>query len=183
VEDLAAEKALDLLSRIVSGEVDFSNPTSGEIVSFVSKVARNDLVDLVTRRGRRVEPKDEDRPEWDIGGETGEGVTMGTRVGPDMAVERREFAKAVRECAEKLAPRSRLVWFFRVFYSMATKDIAVHSRIRLKVGHVDVLLQRARRTIRECMGRKGFQPKDMPPGTFTELWHAFRLNGVGRSVE
>jgi RNA polymerase sigma factor (sigma-70 family) len=176
MEDLAAEKSLDLLRRIVSGEVDLSSPTPGEIVSFISKVARNDLVDLVKRRGRRVEPRDEDRPEWDIGGETGEGVTMSATVGPDTAIERREFAEALRSCAEKLDPRSRLVWFFRVFYSMATKDIAAHPAVRLRVGHVDVLLQRVRRTIRDCMDRQGFQPEDMPPGSFTELWHAFRLN-------
>jgi hypothetical protein len=56
---------------------------------------------------------------------------------------------------------------------MRTKEIAAHPRVGLKPGHVDVLMQRARSGIRECMQQKGYQPQDMLPGTFVELWRIF----------
>ena len=58
---------------------------------------------------------------------------------------------------------------------MPSKDIAVHPELCLKASYVDVLLQRVRQAIRDCMLRKGFEAQDMPPGTFAELWGAFRL--------
>jgi RNA polymerase sigma factor (sigma-70 family) len=153
---------------------DLSGPSAGEVSSFLSKVARNELLDMLKRESRRVEPTDTDGPEWYPGSEKSEGVTMSATDSPDALVERREFAEALRRCAEGLDSRSRLIWFFRVFYSMATKDIAVHPRINIKTGHVDVILQRARKAIRECMNLKGFDPTEIPQGTFTELWSAFR---------
>lgn len=173
VEDLAAEKALDLLRRIVSGVTDLSGPTPGEIGSFLSKVARNELLDMLKRDGRRIEPMNADSPEWYVGNETGEGITMSGTDSPDVPVERKEFAQALRRCAEGLDARSRLIWFFRLFYSMATKDIAIHPKVCIKTGHVDVLLQRARQAIRECMRLRGFERQEIPPGTFAELWSAF----------
>jgi DNA-directed RNA polymerase specialized sigma24 family protein len=97
---------------------------------------------------------------------------------PDVLVERREFAQALRECARRLQPRSRLIWFFRVFYGMSSKQIAVHPEIALQAAHVDVLLQRVRHAVRECMHANGFEPRDMPPGTFTELWKEFHLDRI-----
>lgn len=174
-EDLAAEKALDLLRRIVLGDSDLSGSAPGEIASFVSKTARNGLLDLLKKRRRIVEPRDNGRPERDHGGETGLVSTMAVTVPPDAAVQRKEFARTLVACTEKLAPQARLVWLFRVFYSMATKDIAVHPEVCLKAGHVDVVLQRARQAVRDCMRRGGFDPEDVLPGTFTELWRAFRM--------
>jgi RNA polymerase sigma factor (sigma-70 family) len=174
VEDLAAEKALELLGRVVSGVTDLSGPTPGEIGSFLSKVARNQLLDLLRRQGRRIEPVDDDNLERLDRSRRCEGLTMGGTDGPDARVERREFAQALRKCAEHLDARSRLIWLFRVFYSMATRDIAIHPKIRIKAGHVDVLLQRARLAIRDCMRRKDFDLREIPPGTFAELWRAFR---------
>jgi RNA polymerase sigma factor (sigma-70 family) len=174
LEDLAAESALDLLRRMVSGVTDFSDRAPGEVASFLSKVARNCLLNYMDKDRRRVEPRREDGAEWDVG-EMGEETTTGVTDAPDVQVERQEFTSALRSCAERLDPRSGLVWFFRVFYGMSSKDIATHPEVRLKVGHVDVLLQRARRLMGDCMRRLGFEPQDMPPGTFVELWEAFRL--------
>ncbi len=174
LEDLAAEKALDLLRRIVSRKTAFADRSEGEIASFLSTVARNELLDWVKRDARRVLPKDEDQPEWDVGGIDQE-AGMSTTDPPDVSVQRREFVDALRRCAEQLEPRSRSAWFFRVFYGMPSKDIAVHPELNLKASYVDVLLQRARRTVQDCMGRRGFDARDMPPGTFAELWSAFRL--------
>lgn len=176
-EDIAAQKALGLMSRLEEGLWDVSDRTPSEITGFLSKVARNGLVDLLRETGRRVEPKEDDRPEWDVGGSSQES-TVNRADSPDIQVERKEFASELRRCAEQLSPRSRLVWFFRVFLEMSTKEIAAHPEVGLKTGHVDVLMQRARDAIRDCMHRKGYEPHDMPPGTFVELWRAFRLEGT-----
>jgi DNA-directed RNA polymerase specialized sigma24 family protein len=88
-------------------------------------------------------------------------------------VERKEFVEALRHCTERLKVRARFAWFLRVFHEMSSKEIATHPAVRLKVSHVDVLLQRSRKAIRDCMERRGFEPKDMPSGAFVELWQAF----------
>jgi DNA-directed RNA polymerase specialized sigma24 family protein len=72
-----------------------------------------------------------------------------------------------------MQPRSRRIWLFRVFYEMPTRDIASHPDISLKPGHVDVLLQRCRETIRDCMRAKGHDLHEIPPGTFIEMWRCF----------
>jgi RNA polymerase sigma factor (sigma-70 family) len=177
LEDIAAEKSLDLLRRAELGTWDMSGRSASDITGFLSRVARNGLVDALREAGRRVEPPSEDQAEWDVG-ESGEGTTMGTVDPPDVALERKEFAEALRRCAEELNPRSRLVWFFRVFLRMSTREIATHPGVKLKTGHVDVLLQRAREAVRRCMEGKGFEPGEIPVGTFTELWQAFGLRGI-----
>jgi RNA polymerase sigma-70 factor (ECF subfamily) len=177
LEDLASEKSLELLRRIVSGTTELSDRSPPEIMSFLSKVARNRLLDLLRARRRHPEPREDDRTEWET---EGKGLTdpVATTVAPDLRLEQKEFARALRICVERLDPRSRLAWFFRVFYDMPSKDIAVHPKICLKVGHVDVMLQRCRLAIRECMHRQGFEPRDMPPGTYAELWQTFRPEKV-----
>ncbi len=177
LEDIAAEKSLDLLCKAESGVWDISSRPASDIRGFLSKVARNGLVDVLRQAGRRVEPQDGDRPEWDVG-ETAEETTLGTSDSPDALIERREFAGALRRCAENLNPRSRRIWFFRVFFNLSSREIAAHPEIRLKGTHVDVLLQRTREAVRDCMRKRGFDPGDMPPGVFVELWKAFRLDAA-----
>jgi DNA-directed RNA polymerase specialized sigma24 family protein len=140
-------------------------------------VARNGLVDLLREQGRRVEPADEGRPEWDVTAE-GRRRQVSMLDAPDNLAERREFASALRCCAEGLNPRMRLVWIFRVFAGLSSKEIASHPEVHLKASHVDVLLQRSRDAIRACMSQKGHDPSEIPPGTFIELWKAFRLEEV-----
>lgn len=182
LEDLAVEKSLDLLRRAKTGEWVVTDRDPKEIAGYLSKVARYGVQEQVRKERRRVLPKDEEREEWDLG-ETGEGKTMSMMESPDVAVERREFAQALRSCAGGLQSRSRLVWFFRVFYSMSSKEIAAHPRIGLKASHVDVLLMRTREFIRDCMRRKGFASQDMPPGVSIELWQAFQLEGSHETGE
>jgi len=172
-EDLAADKSLDLLRRIVSGKTDLSNRSSAEIESFLSKVARNGLLDFVRKAGRWVALGEEDGAKWGV--RLAQQESTAARVdSPDGLVERREFAAALRRCTEQLSPRSRWIWFLRVFYGMSSKDIAVHPKISLRASHVDVLLQRSRQTVRKCMNRRGYESRDMPPGAFVELWKRFR---------
>jgi DNA-directed RNA polymerase specialized sigma24 family protein len=175
LEDIAAEKSLDLITRLGAGQSDFHDREPREIMSFFSKVARNELLGHLRQQGRFVTPRDDedDEREWDMSGAIGK--TAGSLDGDaNLPVERKEFATALLECAQRMKPRSRQVWLFRVLYNMASKDIAAHPRVELESSHVDVLLQRSRGDISDCMGKKGFRSGDMPSGVFTVLWQAFR---------
>jgi hypothetical protein len=66
---------------------------------------------------------------------------------------------------------------------MSSKRIAVHPEILLKPGHVDVLLQRARKAIRDCMTKKHQDPEEIPPGAFAEIWAAFEAEEPVRTEE
>ena len=149
---------------------------------FLSQVAKNGLLDLIRREGRLVELAEGDRPQGPSAGST-TGRSGSTVAPPDLLVEQKEFARALRRCAERLDPRTRCVWFLRVLYDLSSKEIAVHPRVRLKVNHVDVLLHNGRKAIRRCMARQGYQPQEMPPGTFTELWKVFRPEAGHESGE
>lgn len=184
IEDIAADKSLDLLNRIDRDEWNPASRTTAEIEGYISMVARNGLIDRRRAERRRVEPKDQRRDEWDVREE--ESVELArTAESPDLLVERREYADALRDCAERLNRRGRLIWFFRVFAGMSTKQISAHPEVLLKPGHVDVLLQRVRQTVRKCMEQKGHDSREIPPGTFTELWAAFRWcdSAIGRGSD
>ena len=174
LRDIAAQKSLDLMRKAESGEWDLSAREAPEIARFIAKVARNGLFDLLRERGRRARPRTDDRPEWEVSGGR-QMLTGGREDPPHMSVERMEFAAALRSCADKMEPRRRNVWIFRLFYRMSTKEIAAHPEISLKPGHVDVLLQRAREEIRKCMEKRGHDSREIPPGAFVELWKAFRM--------
>jgi RNA polymerase sigma factor (sigma-70 family) len=182
IEDLAAEKSLELMIAAESGKWRVAGRRGGEIAAYLSQAARNGLVDLIRERSRSPV----------LGGENG--VTMETDAGscgpclggrpdgPEMLMARQEFALALSDCADTLQPRSLLVWFLRVFHDMPSKEIACHPEVRLKPGHVDVLLQRSREAIAACMREKGHEPADMPPGTFVELWKRFRRLAPDREL-
>ncbi|MCK4305984.1 MAG: sigma-70 family RNA polymerase sigma factor [Candidatus Eisenbacteria sp.] len=172
LEDLAAENALDLLRRITNGKWEITNRHPAEVAGYLSTVARHALMALQRRSRRRALPRDENRDEWDMG-QTGAGQTMGTVVSPDQRLECREFAAALRQCAEELSPLARRVWFLRVFCQMSSAAIAAHPEVGIRASHVDVRLQRTRRTMRACMKKRGYAPQDMPPGTFAELVKLF----------
>ncbi len=179
LEDIAAQKSLDLLRRAESGEWDLGSREPSELAAFLMTVARNGLVDFLRRSGRLDVLTGPDGEGEDPGGraraplrESGEWA--------DADAERREFASALRACAETLAVRTRVIWFLRVFCDLSTREIATHPNVRLNPGHVDVLLHRARRAITACMRRRGHESHDVPPGTFAELWRMFRADEVWR---
>ena len=97
---------------------------------------------------------------------------------PDVQAERKAYVTALQQCVQKLERRARLIWFLRVLCELRSQEIARHPTIRLKPSHVDVILHRVRREVRDCMARRGYAPEDMPTGTFVELWRAFRSTGV-----
>ncbi len=170
MEDIAAEKSFDLLRRIETGENDMGERQPAEIASYLSRVARNGLLDQLREAARRVLPADEDCPEWELGGDAL--LSDAWERSPEQFVARREFATALHHCARALAVKSRRIWLLRAFCDMPSRQIATHPAVDLNVGHVDVLLQRSRRAIRKCMKVRGHNPADAPPGVMIELWEA-----------
>jgi len=84
-EDVAAEKSLGLIRKIEAGENEMPSRLPGEIASYLSKAARNSLLDQRRERARRVVPAEEDRPEWDVGGARGD---RGSRPPDPLAIQR-----------------------------------------------------------------------------------------------
>lgn len=169
IEDIASQKSLELGHSIDTRSGSLNSLEVSEIPGFLSTVARNGLVDLLKTRGRYASPRnDEDLEMHENTHRLQKPVEQ-----PDVRVERTEFAAALRQCAEALDPRMRLIWFFKVFYDMRSSEIAAHPKVNLKPSHVDVVANRGRNAVRNCMKRKGFRPEDMPRGTFVELWTMF----------
>lgn len=184
VEDIAAEKSSDLLRKLELHVWDISYRSPAEVSAFLSRAARNGLVDRLREGSRQVSLARREQPDRDgemVDPNAG-GRMMTSLESPDNRVARREYAEALRHCADELDTRSRRVWFLRVLCDMPSKRIATHPQVALKVNHIDVLLHRARHIIRACMGRKGYDPGDMPPGTFAELWQVCDLSEVQEST-
>ena len=79
-------------------------------------------------------------------------------------------------------PQHRVVWLLRVLYEMSSKTIAEHPEVLRNPGHVDVILGRCREQIRKCMHAHGLDARELPPGTFAELWRRFRGGPVSPEV-
>jgi RNA polymerase sigma factor (sigma-70 family) len=174
LEDIAAEKSLDILRRIETGTWEVTARTPVDVMRFLSKTARYGLLDALRDQGRRVELDDPDEEEWKVGGFEAQPAVAAIDP-PDTSAERSEFSRALVECAGNLDGRSRQAWLLRAFAGLSSSEIARHPAVRRKASHVDVIVQRARRAVRECMRRKGHNPSDVPPGAFVELWSAFEL--------
>lgn len=163
LEDLASQKSLELLLRAEEGTWDPGGRAEHEIAGYVARVARHALVDLARRRGRECPPP-EDEEQWAVAVAT----HTGERAGPEDLLAAREFAGALRECLEALAPRSRSAWFRRVWLERPSREIA--TRLGVNAAHVDVIVQRARVALRACMEGKGQPEPRLRPGAFVDLW-------------
>ncbi|MFH1573559.1 MAG: sigma-70 family RNA polymerase sigma factor [Acidobacteriota bacterium] len=172
IKDIASEKSLELLNRIGEDKWDVTHLLPVEVAAYISKVARYGLLDGLKQRRRQSRHPVEGHAGLD---ECIDDGRMGTGFleTPDLILDRREFARALRKCAEQLESRALAIWFLRVFLAMPSKRIAVHPNVKLKPAHIDVILQRARKAVRECLCRGGYDSADMPPGAFTEMWKVF----------
>ncbi len=170
LQDLGSQKTLELLERIVSHSWDLSNRTTSEIAAYISTSARNALLDHGRRAGRLVRPEEH---EWE---RTMSESTPQTSPGPrdDDWVDAEEFSRDLLGCLGGPAPRARLSWFFRAFYELSSREIAAHARIKLEVGHVDVLMQRTRGAIQQCLRKAGHEATDIPAGVYARIWDASR---------
>jgi DNA-directed RNA polymerase specialized sigma24 family protein len=183
-EDIAAQKSSDLLRKLELRMWEVTGRSPAEISGFLSKVARNGLVDQLREYGRwvdlgKVEPSG---CALDAAAQASAGCTAGVPEPPENRVASREYAAALRRCAEELDIRSRRAWFLRVLCEMPSKRIAAHPQVSTSVNHVDVLLHRARHAVRKCMRRKGHEPSDMPPGTFVALWESCDFDNIRESA-
>jgi RNA polymerase sigma factor (sigma-70 family) len=175
LDDIASQKALELLRRFDQEGWSLADGAPGEVRAFLARVARNGLVDHLRRTGRRAEETLDEVRELRTDDLPGSSEELAA---PDARVERSRFVDALVDCAGRLKPRDRTVWIFRAFYGMSSKEIARHPEVRLKPAHVDVLLKRVRDSLRACMKQKGYVPGDMPPGSFAAIWAAFRLRAL-----
>jgi DNA-directed RNA polymerase specialized sigma24 family protein len=114
IEDIVSQKALELAGNIDMSIGRLRDLDAAEIPGFLSTVARNGLVDTLKANRRWAQSPDDGDTEPDRWSER----PRPPAESPDVRVEGNEFASALRKCAEALAPRARLVWFFRVFYDM-----------------------------------------------------------------
>ncbi len=171
LEDLASQKALELLLRAEEGAWDPSGRAEHEVGGYLARVARHALVDLARRRGREA-PGPDDVDAWSLA--LAEHGTEPTR--PEDRLVAREFARALNACVGALAPRARHAWFRRVFLERPSREVA--ARLGLSAAHVDVVVQRARAVLRECMERKGHPDAELRPGAFVEIWKSL----TGESV-
>ncbi len=167
VADISAQKSLDLLLRVDSHQWRPDREDPGQVRAFISTVSRNGVVDVLRRQGRTTRLPD---PEELAMRNPQPNSAAGANERPTDRVEAAEFVECLHDCVGGLTPRARKLWFFRVLYEMPSKGIANHPEIRMTVGHVDVALQRCRRTISECMADKGMKLRVLPPGTFAALW-------------
>lgn len=166
VEDISSQKTLELMATVDTSSGRLLELEAAEMPAFLSTVARNGLVSWLKRRRRRVQPLDEIEVS---GGER----AVASVVQPARNAESTEYAGALADCARALQPRALKVWYLRVFYDMASRDIADHPGVGLKPSHVDVVLYRAREAVRRCMESRGHDTRAMPAGTFVTLWSVF----------
>jgi hypothetical protein len=54
-------------------------------------------------------------------------------------------------------------------------EIGRHPEVKKNPGNVDVILQRCRTTMRDCMRRKEHDLTHVPRGTFTAIWERLRV--------
>jgi RNA polymerase sigma factor (sigma-70 family) len=165
LEDMASQKALELLLRAEDGSWDPHGRADHEVAGYLSKVARHALIDFARRRGRET-PEFDDAEAWAIA--IAEHAPEAER--PEDLLAAKQFATALRGCVDGLAPRARGAWFRRVFLERPSREIA--SRLGVNAAHVDVIVQRARAALRECMQGKGHPDAELRPGAFVEIWAA-----------
>lgn len=163
LEDVASAKALELLQQAEEQRWRAEGRSAPEVAGFVRRVARNGLVDLARRRGRECPPP-EDASGWDdILTDPPDG-----REDPTDLAAAREFVRALRACVEALAPRARSVWYRSAVLERPSRETA--DALGLQVGNVDVIAQRARRSLVDCMARKGHRTAEVSPRAFVLLW-------------
>jgi RNA polymerase sigma factor (sigma-70 family) len=165
LEDMASQKSLELLVRAEEGAWDPNGRPDHEVAGYLAKVARHALIDFARRHGREV-PGFDDAEALAVA--ISESVPEPAR--PEDALVAQQFARALRGCFDTLAPRAQSAWFRRVFLERPSREIA--ARLGVNAAHVDVIVQRARAALRECMQGKGHPDAELKTGAFVEIWSA-----------
>lgn len=170
LEDLASAKALELLQQAEGSRWGEAGRTPSELSGYVWRVARNALVDLARQRGREA-PLPEDESAWDrvFADRAGE------EAGPVDWTATQEFVTALERCVARLAPRARTAWWLRAGLERPSREIA--ARLGVASAHVDVIVQRARAALSDCMSVAGHSQVDVHAQAFVLLWS--RLEDAG----
>src|SRR5262249_38761170 len=134
-----------------------------EVAGFVTRVARNGLIDLARRRGRETPP-----PEDDEGWDRALAEPVAGEAGPLELTIAGEFMAGLRECVASLTARARQVWMQRAVLGAPSRETA--GALGLSVANVDVMAQRAREALSACMARKGHSVSGVDPRAFVALW-------------
>jgi RNA polymerase sigma factor (sigma-70 family) len=163
LEDLASAKALELLQQAEGARWGEAGRSPGELAGYVWRVARNGLVDLARQRGREA-PLPEDGAAWDHVFVD----RIDREAGPVEWMAAEEFVTALERCVAKLAPRARTAWWLRVGLERPSREIA--TRLEVAAGHVDVIVQRARIALGQCMTASGHAHADVHAQAFVLLW-------------
>ncbi len=170
LEDLASAKALDLLTRAEQGAWDPTGRAPGEVVAYIRSTARHGL-SRWGEQNRRMPAMS----RLDNAGPVGEGATpqwAAPPPSPEQRAETTEFVAALVDCLSGVQARARRIWVLRAVLDLSTREIAAHPDAGANKANVDVILMRVRTVLRECLGSKGFEMRQLPPGTFTQLWDA-----------
>jgi len=170
LEDLIATKALELLHRIEGGRLVLRRDPAHDVPGFMAQVSRNAIIDVLRRE--RLRRGDLSDPEAEVEGAIG-AATRSSGAAPSSGVEIDEMARALESCLEKLAPRARLIWIFRTFFEMSSREIASHPDVGIQAAHVDVVVGRARSAVRSCLERKGFDASHVGASGAARLWDRF----------
>ncbi len=164
--DLAVQCALGIVTRLAGGEWDPRSYAPGQLQNYFSLVARNAVIDSVrSREGKR--------PAREFAVEDTGILEFGVPA-DDGGAERAAVAAALAECAGRLTPRSRRIWFLRVMCEVASRRVGAHPQVAMSPAAVDMALTRANRKLRECLRRKGYAGADFGPGAFVACWEKFR---------
>lgn len=164
--DLVADKALELVGSIERSSWDPSTSSPAQICAFVASVARNALVDRLRARERELPAPATGDAGTEDPIETAP-VRLHLLESPDAP---REQAWAILDCSRVLSRRARSAWFLRVFLELPSAVIARHPEVASNPRAVDMMLQRCRDHMRDCMKAKGFDSPRFPAGTFAALW-------------
>lgn len=175
LEDIAAEKALELLERAEKGAWDLSGRSASEISGYLGNVARNGWVDYEKRRRRERVSADPHATRQATNADAVERIEASDA--PLTEVLLSDFVV----CVEGLPARGRLAWFLRAHHGLSGREIAAHPALRLNVGHVDVLVQRTRNALKECLRGKGHTVERLPAGAFVALWELFEALALRES--
>jgi len=168
--DLASEKVSDLLGKLDSQMWSPSDLSSAQLCAFLATVARNGVVDLYRVRRREVPAAD----GLDVLSSKAWGSRDATDQPPESGVDGAAYARAIADCAASLTPRARRAWQLRVFYEIASTDIARDPVVGTTPAGVDAMLARCRDHMRSCLEAKGLAVGPLPPGTFVRLWNLTR---------
>jgi len=172
--DIAADKSLELLRRAEAQQWKVDEKSPAEIAGFLRRVAQNGLIDCLRKSGREVV-----LGEGGVSLDSGAGPSSDAwgdssrNIGPQERLECKEFATSLRDCVQTIQPRSRLIWFLRVFLSLSGNEIAGHPKVGLTRNHADMVLHRAREAIRECMEKRGHDGDVPRGGSLAILWKIF----------